>query len=231
MRNIITKIKQIVKAFNDTIMGNYETDKNIVITNSCYHECGHTIVAYIFRDIFETEFVSLKNTAIVQYDPKAIGGLKGKTKKKFVELTNQELDMLFLIYLAGFCTEEIVNSNMQITDDFFDPQVFLTKLANDSYGGDCDYMHSILCKLFNIQINPKKDVRPYYVSSLNFLYNILTDKIVFQILTSLAIKLTKSPQQTMSGVEIATFLDNTEFPKWIKINEKKIFGERKKLYD
>jgi len=231
MGNLIIKIKQIVKAFNDTIMGNYETDKNIVITNSCYHECGHTVVAYIFSNIFEIEFVSLKSAVIVQYDPKAVGGLKGKAKKKFEELTNQELDMLFLIFLAGFCTDEIVNSNMQITEDFFDPKIYTQRLSNIIYEGDNELMCSFLCKLFNIQANPQKDVRPYYVSSMRLLYNILTDKTVFQTLTALAKTLMNSQQQTMSGVEIKTFLDSSELSKWIEANEKQLFEKREELYD
>lgn len=197
-------------------------------TDNFYHECGHTIIAYIFKDFFEINLVTLNANLSKQRDNMALGGLLGKSKSHNECI---DFDTPVLIMLAGLCIDDIINQDRQITENLLEAQIWGNKLNSTRYSGDLEGISDRMSYLAEIKPQLKADNAGYIKCSLKLVYDILNNDIIFESLSILREELIKSSNQTLTKDEIFSILQDTRIESWIEDNLKDILARREDMFD
>jgi hypothetical protein len=193
--------------------------------NDFYHEAGHTLMAYLFKDFFETEFVTLELKISKINDPKSKGGVKGKINKEVKSLSSIENDSIILMLFAGFCADEI-NSQTQITDNNYEPKYWAPKLSEIRYEGDIERMKNHLILLLP-EINLEQV--PYFSNCMKFLNTFFQKKQVWKTIELISKELSESKNLTLASEQIIKIIESSGFPNWWETNKKDFFEERMRL--
>lgn len=193
--------------------------------NYFQHESGHVILANIFKDVFDVEFVTVNEEISKKLDPLSKGGMKAKARKKNTELTINENDYLILIFLGGLCADDI-NENDEINDAFFEMSTWGPKLSKQKYSGDNYYINRHF-QLIKESVN--LDWETYIGSSIKLVYSILQNPIIRNTIKQLEAEIKKSINNTLQNEQINNTIAQSELSKWIDENYKSILSERKKL--
>jgi len=193
--------------------------------NDFYHEAGHTLMAYLLRNFFETEFVTLELQKSKLNDPKSKGGVKGKINKEVKFLSPIENDSIILMLFAGFCADEI-NSQTQITVNNYEPKYWAPKLSKIRYEGDIERMNNHLILLLP-EINLEQV--PYFSNCMKFLNTFFQKTQVWKTIELISKELSESKNHTLTSEQIVKIIESSGFPNWWEANEKDFFEERMRL--
>lgn len=192
--------------------------------DTALHEAGHSMIAYLISDIFEFQYVTSNESFSRAHDCSSIGGLKGKLKKEGDELTFEDCDKMFLLFLAGFIADEINNCNGNIEESFYDNSVWSAKMNSIKYSGD---VKNYVPFLYKVQEQFRVNQRDYTKSCQKFLCDIFTTNWILDLLLNVRSLITSANEQTITGQEINQYLDTTSFKSW-KNNEWNLMIEARK---
>ncbi|MEI7504479.1 MAG: hypothetical protein WCJ61_14460, partial [Paludibacter sp.] len=138
-----------------------------------------------------------------------------------------DYDGLIIICLAGICTDDILNNNGSILEEFYQTKVWASKFNEPKYSGDIQLIvnyFSRINNLLNIEwIN-------YIEITLRFLHKIINNEIVWESIVKMKNELEKSPTKTLYSNQINLIIDNTRLSNWKEENFSKIIAERSKLF-
>lgn len=198
--------------------------KKLAMDNS-YHEAGHTLMAYLFADIFKIEFVTLNLEKSKLNDIESEGGLKSKIIKKYDELSTLENDCIILTLFAGYCADDIFNQT-PIIDTIYEPKYWAPKLSKKRYDGDVEKMNNYL-----ISILPKINLEqvPYFSNCMKFLHKFFQKKEVWGAIELISKELSNDENLTLTSEKLTSIIESTEILKWWKQNKMEFFNERMKL--
>lgn len=201
--------------------------KHYPINDNYYHESGHVVMARIFGDIFTIKSVTLNEQLSRLKDPHALGGMSGTLAKPYKDLTNLDHDFLILIMLAGLCTDDINNSNGNITENFYQTEVWAYKLGSHRYSGDIE----LVARHFaHIKPYLKIEWHEYIVVTMKLLHEILQDDSVWDKINDIRDRIRWSPTKTLNQIEIKRILNQTTFNNWISDNMENITHKRGELF-
>ncbi|MBA9072578.1 hypothetical protein GGR22_000704 [Flavobacterium gossypii] len=193
--------------------------------NDFYHEAGHVVMAFLFKDIFQIDFVTLDIKKSKEYDNLSLGGLKGKIKKDVKSLTPVEHDSIILILFAGFCADNIFKLE-PLTDEFYDPTCWSPKLGDIRYSGDIKKMNDYLILLLpNLRLKQPS----YFSNCIKSLHLLFQNKQVWDAITLISETLYSKENNTLTSQEIDEIIKSSELPDWWKKNKDSFLDERLKL--
>jgi hypothetical protein len=195
--------------------------------DTALHEAGHAMIAYLNSDIFEFQYVTSNENFSRMHDSTSEGGLKGRLKKESCELTFEDCDKMFLLFLAGFVADEVNNSECNIGDSFYDNSVWATKMNSIKYSGDVvNYVPflSILQEKYKV---PQRD---YTKSCQKLLYDIFTTNWIISLLLDVKKLIEVAENQTITGKDIAQYLDSTKLKDWKEVEWHSIIEARKEEF-
>jgi hypothetical protein len=201
----------------------------ITINNdTSLHEAAHCFVAYLASDFFVLEFVTADSAISRTQDATSLGGIKGKLSKDGESLETLEYDLMVLISLAGMAADDINHTNGVIHDGLYDNKLFIDNLRSNKYSGDRDTMLPSLQRL-----NPswKVNQREYTISCQKLLHNWFTTEPTKSILFGLRELIDNSPNKTVSGTIINSFLNENGLNEWKSKNWDAISNERLKMFN
>ncbi|MGQ2981898.1 hypothetical protein [Flavobacterium sp.] len=165
------------------------------MTDNSYHESGHTVMAKIFEDYFETKFVTLDKDYSWKFDPRSEGGIYGRARKLGTEMTFADHDAIVMIFLAGYCVDGIVNNNGILKEKFFHMGSWGPQFATERYSGDAElisvFFHRI--KIYSPDINWEE----YISKAIRCTCQILQDHAVWENLVAVRTALIASPNRTL----------------------------------
>ncbi len=193
--------------------------------DNSYHEAAHTLMAYIFADIFEIEFVTLNLEKSKLNDIESEGGLKSKIIKKYDTLSPLENDSIILTFFAGYCADDIFNQT-PITDTIYEPKYWAPKLSKKRYEGDVEKMNDYLVSLL-----PKINLEqaPYFSNCMKFLHKFFQKQEVWGTIELISKELSNDENLTLTSEKLTSIIESTEILKWWKQNKTEFFNERIKL--
>lgn len=192
------------------------------------HEAGHCIISYLASDFFEIELVTINLELSKLQDSTSLGGLKGRLTKEAQELTSEEHDLIILILLAGMAADDVNHCECKLNNTLYDTSEWVRKIELNKYSGDVAILRSHLAKL-----QPKLVInqRAYTISCQKLLHEILTTGWITELLILIRNKIVNSPDKTISGKEINSFLDSTDLKNWKENEWPEIFSSRIKMYN
>jgi len=179
--------------------------------DTALHEAGHAVIAYLISDIFEFQYVTSNLNFSRMHDSTSKEGLKGRLKKESYELTFEDCDKMFLLFLAGFIADEINNCDCNIEESFYDNSIWATKMSSVKYSGDVENYAPFL---YIIQEKYKVPQRDYTKSCQKFLSGIFTTDWITSLLLDVKNMIEITENQTITGSEVAKYLDSTKLKNW-----------------
>lgn len=175
------------------------------MTDNFYHESGHTVMAKIFEDYFETDFVTLDIEYSKKFDPRSAGGIYGRARRPGSEMTFADHDAIVIIFLAGYCVDGIVNNNGILPETFFHMGSWGPQFATERYSGDAElitvFFHRI--KNYSSDINWEE----YISKAIRCTCQILRDPAVWENLVALRTALIASPNRTLTVENLAAIFN------------------------
>lgn len=195
--------------------------------DTALHEAGHAIIAYLISDIFEFMYVTSNVNFSRAHDCTSKGGLRGRLIKGNDELTFEDCDKMFLLFLAGFVADEINNSNCNIEDSFYDNSVWATKMNSVKYSGDKENFIPFLAL---IQNKYGVQQRKYTICCQELLYDIFTTDWITNLLLEIRYMIETAESQTVTGEEITRYLDATNLRSWKNTEWNSIVNSRKERF-
>lgn len=191
--------------------------------DTALHEAGHAIIAYLITDIFDFLYVTSNENFSRAHDYTSKGGLRGRLRKKTDELTFEDCDKIFLLFLAGFIADEINNYNCNIEESFYDNSVWAAKMKSVKYSGDVE---NYVLFLYIIQEKYKVPQRDYTKSCQNFLYDIFTTNWITHLLLDIKNLIETVENQTITGEDIVQYLDSTKLKDWKEVEWNSVIQAR-----
>lgn len=179
--------------------------------DTAFHEAGHGIIAYLAPETFVLEFITVNEYLSRQQDSSSLGGLKGHLVKDGETLSFQERDIMILMCLAGMAADDINHCECRLTSQLYENSIFAEKMNSKKYSGDT---RLILPHLQRIVPLLKIEQRTYTKSCQKLLHELFTTDSIKTILLDLRNELANAPGKTLTGDQIATFLDNSPLKKW-----------------
>lgn len=206
----------------------YQRLKRLIFGNildcNYYHESGHAILAKLFDNIFEIEFVTLNKETSQNLDQESLGGLKGRIRRD--QLSVIEYDMMIHIMLAGICAEDIYNSNGKIAENIYEIPIWAAKFNDIRYVGDVELVIGIF---ENIRNNICLEWQDYIIGVQKNLHQILNTNEVWDGVELIKDSLSKSSRKTLTGIELDELLHNSNFLRWKESNILDIINTRERL--
>lgn len=196
------------------------------ITSIFYHECGHLILSQIFDNILDIEFITVDEAISKKIDPSSKGGMKAKLSKKGTDLTIEDHDSLILIFLAGLCSDDLYEQNLEIDEANFKMSTWGKKFSTLKYSGDAELINK---RFYFLSLQKNLDWEHYISESIKFVYQILQDYTLRSIIDSFYNKIISNSNHTITKNEIANLISESEFSKWKEDNIISIMNNRSKL--
>ena len=203
----------------------FKKRSNIDKYDNYYHESGHAIIAYMFPDVFDFNYVTLNKRFCLIHDPLSKGGLHGKPIKTVANLTLIDHDKLALISLAGLCADDINNLNGIFTKRYNKKKLWNEFSTNPRYQGDFMFFQSEFSYIKNLI---KIDQETYVSISVKFLNAIMRNDIVWDTINSFRFALMNSIIRTLNITMINMIISQGKYNKWAHRNLGNIKKKRSK---
>ncbi len=170
-----------------------------------YHEAGHSILAFLFDDIFEYNILTINKKEAAKYNEKFKGGLNFNWI--FVPKPDDynASDKLALISLGGICSRTIFSKGQKFVIENKTNFSKNSKLL-DRTGASDDYDVAINCcdhSCFYLQV--RRDIVLW--SAFNKIFDFFLLPEIWNLIVKIAEHLIKTPKQTLYQSEIYEFIE------------------------
>jgi hypothetical protein len=212
---------QLLTQLTRIFFGNQYSEQ---IDDIAYHECGHVVIASLFEDVFDIQFVTVDSAVSQSHDATTLGGMRGRLKNKPNSMSILEVDAFILIQLAGMCADDINNTRGKIPKNYYSQANWVDRFNRPRYGGDLE----LVGKFFPL-IKDKVSVtwQDYVVNSIKALHEIFSNILLWESVSLLRSTLQKTG--TLKSSEINKCLNNSDFIEYRNKNLDKLKMSRIKL--
>lgn len=197
------------------------------MTDIYFHESGHTVMAKIFDRFYETFFVTLDQKEAMKYHPSNLGGLAGNPKKSYGSFSFEDHDAFIFIFLAGFCTDALVNYQGQLPNDFFNMTNWGPKFGSHIYSGDIQLVNRDFYEINSLHNSISWE--SYISATLKCVCRILQEPIIWDSILSVRRALMDSDSQTLHANELNLIFEALDVDRHINKKLPLIIAYRQNL--